>query len=121
MVKPDQNLLAALAACVTHARDLLEAAKIVQESGRANIAYHLATLALEEMGKRELYQIQDAATPVGEPPNWQSNAIQDHVKKLFWCFYSIGGIPDAVDQKIFFDKREAAADIHANRMADVSS
>jgi AbiV family abortive infection protein len=117
MAKPDQTLFAALEACVVHARDLLESAKIVQQSGRANVAYHLATLALEEMGKRELYKIQNAATAVGEPPKWQSNATQDHTKKLFWCFYSFGGIPEVVDQKIFFDKQEAAADIHANRMA----
>lgn len=71
MAKPDNELLQALSACVVHARDLVEAAKAVQSTGRSNIAYHLATLALEEMGKRELYGIQAAATAVGEPPKWQ--------------------------------------------------
>lgn len=117
MAKPNQTLLAALAACVAHARDLLEAAKIVQESGRANIAYHLAALSLEELGKRELYQIQDVAAAVGEPPRWQSSATLDHVKKLFWCFYSFGGIPEVIDYNAFLDKQEAAEDIHANRLA----
>jgi hypothetical protein len=56
----------------------------VQKSGRANIAYHLATLALEEMGRRELFQIQAAAASVGDVPPWQMNATQDHVQKLFW-------------------------------------
>ena len=40
MAKPDEKLIAALSACVVHARDLLESAKLVQASGRPNIAYH---------------------------------------------------------------------------------
>jgi AbiV family abortive infection protein len=117
MPKPDADFLAALRACVAHARDLIESAKAVQITGRSNIAYHLATLALEELGKREIYRIQRAAKSVGDPPKWQANATQDHVRKLFWCFYSLGRISDIVDQQQFFDKRDAAADIHANRIA----
>jgi hypothetical protein len=65
MPKPDDNLLASLSACVVHARDLVEAAKAVEAGGRSNIAYHLATLALEELGKRELYRIQAQREPLG--------------------------------------------------------
>ena len=90
MAKPDDRLIQALSACAAHARDLLEAAKAVQGTGRSNIAYHLATLALEEMGKRELYAIQEAATAVGETPKWQIRATDDHKTKLFWCFYGFG-------------------------------
>ena len=116
MAKPDERLVAALRACVVHARDLVDSAKLVQTSGRANIAYHLATLALEEMGRRELFQIQDAAASVGEVPPWQMNATQDHVQKLFWCFYGMGRVQDIIDQQQFFEKREAAADVHAIRL-----
>jgi AbiV family abortive infection protein len=116
MAKPDEKLIAACEACVLHARDLVESAKLVQASGRPNIAYHLATLALEEMGRRALFQIQEAAKSVGEVPPWQMNATQDHVQKLFWCFYSMGRVQDIIDQKQFFERREAAADIHAIRL-----
>jgi AbiV family abortive infection protein len=94
----------------------VESAKLVQTSGRANVAYHLATLALEEMGRRELFQIQEAAASVGDVPPWQINATQDHVQKLFWCFYCMGRLQDVVDQKQFFEKRETAAEIHAIRL-----
>jgi AbiV family abortive infection protein len=117
VAKPDKELMEVLGACVAHARDLIEAAKAVQNIGRSNIAYHLATLALEEMGKRQLYGIQAAATTVGEPPRWQIRATDDHKIKLFWCFYGFGGIPDIVDQQQFFEMRATAADIHANRVA----
>jgi AbiV family abortive infection protein len=117
MSKPSDELVAALDACVTHARDLLESAKAVQTSGRSNIAYHLATLALEELGKRELYAIQDTTKVTGDPRPWQSKATLDHEKKLFWCFYSYAQVSDIADQQQFFEKRDAAADIHSNRMA----
>jgi AbiV family abortive infection protein len=117
MATPDEKLLAALSACVAHARDLVEAAKAVQETGRSNIAYHLATLALEELGKRKLYEIQTASMAAGETPPWQIKATEDHRKKLLWCFYGSGELPDIIDQKIFFEMRDAAANIHAKRIA----
>jgi AbiV family abortive infection protein len=110
----DDAFIQACRACVVHARHLVESAKLVQESGRHNIAYHLAALALEEMGRRELYQLHEMASRYGEAPAWQSKATQDHVKKLFWCLYSFGSAAEFADQKQFFEKREAAADIHAN-------
>jgi AbiV family abortive infection protein len=117
MAQPDDKLIAACQACVLHARDLVESAKLVQSSGRANISYHLATLALEEMGRRELFQIQAAAATVGEVPPWQTAATQDHEQKLFWCFYGLASVQDIIDQKEFFERREAAVDIHAIRIA----
>jgi AbiV family abortive infection protein len=117
MAKPDKELLAALSACVVHARDLVEAAKAVQQTGRSNIAYHLATLSLEELGKRKLYEMQSAATAVGGPLPWQIRATEDHKKKLLWCFFGFGRLPDIVDQKQFFEMRDTAPDIHANRIA----
>jgi AbiV family abortive infection protein len=112
-----EALFEACQACVEHARHLLESAKLVQNSGRQNIAYHLATLALEEMGRREILQIREMADRSGEAPAWQSKATQDHTKKLFWCLYGIGQISDVSDQKLFLEKREAAADIHAIRLS----
>jgi AbiV family abortive infection protein len=99
MTKPDPDHLALLTACVVNARALLESARAVELAGHHNIAYHLATLSLEELGKREIYQLQEAAKAIGDPPSWQVSAVQDHVKKLFWCLYSLATIADVVDQR----------------------
>src|ERR1700745_445186 len=99
----DQNFLILLEACVVNARSLLDSAKAVENAGHHNIAYHLATLALGEVGKREIFQLQNVAKAVGDPPAWQLNAVQDHVKKLFWCLYSLGTVSDAADQAQFFE------------------
>jgi AbiV family abortive infection protein len=117
MAKPDQDHLALLTACVVNSRALLNSAKAVEQAGHHNIAYHLATLSLEELGKREIYQLQNVARAVGDPPPWQVNAVQDHAKKLFWCLYSLGSVSDATNQEQFFDKLKSAGEIHERRLA----
>jgi len=57
-VQPSDNKSAAMQACVEHAKALLESARAVQDTGHPNIAYHLAELALEELGRRELIGVQ---------------------------------------------------------------
>jgi AbiV family abortive infection protein len=104
MPAPSDDLISVLSACVVNARALVDSAQAVQALGHHNIAYHLATLSLEEMGKRAIYEIQDAAKSVGDPPAWQANAVQDHVKKLFWCLYTLGSVADITDQNLFFRK-----------------
>jgi AbiV family abortive infection protein len=73
--------------CEVHARDLANSARAVQTAGHPNVAYHLAVLSLEELGRRELIKLQAVATARDDPPSWLMKATTDHVKKLFWCFY----------------------------------
>src|SRR5713226_2484415 len=83
----DPQKRAAMQACIDHARALLDSAKAVQSSGHANIAYHLATLTLEELGRRELLAVQTIASTRDSQPAWMQKHTQDHIKKLFWCFF----------------------------------
>lgn len=81
-------MIEGMQACVVHARALLESARAVQASGHSNIAYHLAVLALEELGRRELFGVQSVASDRSEaPPAWSEKHTQNHVQKLFWCFF----------------------------------
>lgn len=107
----------AMDACVRHARDLVTAAKAVLASGQHNIAFHLATLALEEVGRRALIAVQDISSKATVPPAWPRKHEQDHVKKLFWCFF------DAMfeDGRITKERLESAEalsrNIHLDRLA----
>jgi AbiV family abortive infection protein len=83
LVPFDPTLFRAMQACVDHARHLAGSARLVHEAGRHNIAYHLAILALEELGRRELIAIKTIKQS-GDRPDRLS---QDHVQKLFWCFF----------------------------------
>ena len=53
-VQMDDTSILAMKACIAHSRSLIESARAVQESAHPNVAYHLAALALEELGRREL-------------------------------------------------------------------
>jgi len=83
----DEKTVAAMQACIDHARALLESARAVQATKHPNVAYHLATLALEEIGRRELIGVQSVSAKQSLPPAWPQKHTQDHVKKLFWCFF----------------------------------
>jgi len=105
----------AMEACVTSARHLVESAKAVQEAGKANIAYHLATAALEELGKRELYAIRSISSRETVPPSWPDKHAQDHIHKLFWCFFG-PGFYDTLTKKSLEDMQGLARVIHGKRL-----
>ena len=72
-------------ACLEHAEDLLVAADNLL-SKQPYLAYHISTLALEEVGKA--IQVGLAALPPRDtkPP---FSDIDDHVQKLFWALWSV--------------------------------
>ncbi len=113
----DAGIAAAMATCVAHATDLFESAKVVRASGRANIAYHLAALALEELGRRELLGVETIAGASSNPPAWPMKATQDHVKKLFWCFFGGNFLAERITKETFEDMIGLARRIHDTRLA----
>jgi AbiV family abortive infection protein len=107
---------AAMQACINHARALLDSAKAVQASGHANIAYHLATLTLEELGRRELLAVQTIASTRDQPPAWMQKHTQDHIKKLFWCFFGGGFLSEKWTKERVEGMDSLAKHIHAKRV-----
>lgn len=104
-------------ACVTHARDLLTAAKAVQSSGQHNIAFHLATLCLEEIGRRALLGVQEVSSKATVPPAWPQKHEQDHIKKLWWCFFDGMFENGVLTKRSLEDAQELARNIHFDRLA----
>lgn len=70
-------------ACFAHARDLIQAAELLQHNQLPHLSYHLATLALEEVGKAELIVMQAISRARGEEAAWISRQLESHTKKLF--------------------------------------
>jgi len=116
-LKPDPGLITAIQACVTHARDLLTSANAVEAAGQHNIAYHLAALALEELGRRELLGVQSIASKATVPPAWPAKNTQDHVKKLFWCFFGGGFFTGQITKERLDEMNGLAQHIHEKRLA----
>jgi AbiV len=80
------NKMAAMQACVDHARALLESARAVQRTGHPNIAYHLAVLTLEELGRRELIAVQMISETRPVPPAWVQNTVKIISRSSFGVF-----------------------------------
>lgn len=78
----------ARAACIQNAEELLRAAKQLASPNSAHIAFHLATLALEEIGKSAMVFMSSLdereASDRKRPLDW----IDDHERKLFWALWS---------------------------------
>jgi AbiV family abortive infection protein len=115
--KIDGKTVAAMQACVVHARALLESALAVEAANHPNIAYHLATLSLEELGRRELIGVQSITTKRPEVPAWPEKHTQDHIKKLFWSFFGMAFAYERLTGKTFEELTSLARVIHANRLA----
>lgn len=116
-VQIDRDSLQAMDACTAHARDLLASAQAVLAIGHHHIAYHLATLALEEIGKRELIGVQALSARSVVPPEWPAKHTQDHVQKLFWCFFGAQILDSRMNASKIDEMRNLARTIHFNRLA----
>ena len=105
------------AACVENAESLLNAATTMAgQQGSNHIAYHLAALALEEIGKSSMIFMSSLRTPGDEERKRPVDWIEDHERKLFWAIFSLrmdGKNPTEGIQQAF----EIARHIHETRLA----
>lgn len=104
--------------CLDHARDLIASTErvLANDSGFPNIAYHLAILALEEIGKAGML----AARSVGKhglDANWIDKRLDKHVDKIMWAVWSPNLLGGKIDPKAFTEARSFAESTHDRRMA----
>jgi len=104
-------------ACIDHARALLESARAVHAANHPNVAYHLAALALEEIGRRELIKVQPLASRHPDSPAWAAKHTQDHIRKLFWCFFGGALACQRLTGKAPEELTGMATFIHSTRLA----
>ena len=104
-------------ACLSHARDLINAAKrILKKRGLSNIAYHLAILALEEIGKAELVMMGYLAKKRDDAATWPEKGLENHVRKLFWALWGPSFGRDLITGEQIEQYRGLAKLIHEKRL-----
>jgi AbiV family abortive infection protein len=113
LVPFDSKLLAAMNACTRHAGDLIDSARLIQSAGKANIAFHLAILALEELGRRELLAVKS----IERSGDWADKFFQDHIQKLFWCFFGGGFAKRRITAQALEEMKGLATRLHSMRLA----
>jgi AbiV family abortive infection protein len=81
------------------------------------IAFHLATLALEETGKASLLAISATSAALGrEEPSIVITALDDHVRKLFWALWGPSIQSERVTVEQIESLRGMARHIHETRL-----
>lgn len=78
---------AAIESSRQHAADLIDAAKLIQAQF-PHLAYHFAVLALEEIGRGVLLVTKASVAQTGDETRALEDAMEDHVRKLFWALWS---------------------------------
>lgn len=104
--------------CLDHAGDLVTSAERVLANDNAypNIAYHLAILAMEEIGKAGMLASL-AAIGAALDKEMLERRLSDHVFKLMWAAWSPSMWEGKIDPKDFQDARQFAESTHARRIA----
>ena len=105
-----------LEACVSHATELMAAAKLLKGGGFLNFAYHLATLCLEEVGKAHLIFMNFLVAERSGDNRAKSWDTDDHVKKLFWALFSPLFGKELITRKLFESLQGLAKQIHERRL-----
>src|SRR3977135_3760747 len=102
--------------CQKNAESLLNAAKIARDTESFSVAYHLAALSLEELGKTVLVFGVASSTSDADELDVLHVRAEDHAKKLFLALWSptFGSAETSVHQMQEF--QEIARDIHEIRL-----
>lgn len=101
--------------CLEHAADLVASAeRLLPGNGFPNIAYHLAILALEEIGKAGMISSR-AVVGTARDTDWMNKRFDDHVWKIQWAVWT-PSLAGRIDPKQFEEARQFAQSIHARRV-----
>jgi AbiV family abortive infection protein len=117
-MKSPEEFKPPIEACLQNAEKLIASAKATALPGSFHIAFHLATMALEEIGKSSMIFLdalepnpavahQEAKTPL----KW----IDDHERKLFWAIW-LPGRENLRDWRTIPAAMDFARGIHKDRL-----
>lgn len=108
-----------IAACHKNAETLIAAAKSTRQPGSLHISYHLAALALEEVGKASMILLDSLREDFDSLEErslleW----IEDHERKLFWALW-LTRFNQEADWKSIPWAMELAKGIHETRLGSL--
>lgn len=103
-------------ACLANAEELVNSAKALKGKSTAHIRYHLAVLAMEEVGKAVLLSIEFGKLTLDEGYLEPNLTIDDHVKKLFWAIFTPFFEQKRLTKEDFESYRGFAKNLHGRRL-----
>ena len=103
-------------ACLENAEALVNSAKTLEGESTAHIRYNLAVLALEEVGKAVIFQMNALGATSDRDDDQRSISTDDHRKKLLWVFFSPFVEQGRIAPEYFKSDRELARRMHERRL-----
>ena len=76
------------AACLENAEALVNSAKTLEGENTAHIRFHLAALAIEEVGQSAIILLNSSSATLDRIDDQRHIPTDNHVKKLFWAIFS---------------------------------
>ncbi len=110
-----ENLKESINICLSHSKDLLETSKREVDCV-PNIAFHLATLSLEEIGKAELLMSNFAAKLEENEYASSENKMDDHIRKLFFALWGPYFSKNSITKETVRKLEGVAKNLHLNRI-----
>jgi AbiV family abortive infection protein len=98
-----------------HTAGLIEGAKTLFNRKLPHLAYHLALLALEEIGKLEVVLMGRVGTKE-EDAAYQKKLLDDHVGKIFWAFWGPTFTHNLIDPQQVQWHMDLATKLHEKRL-----
>lgn len=102
--------------CLKNAEDFVNAAKQVSGQSLQHIQYHIATLALEEIGKAELIEMSFVAGMNERDTTFGESSMENHVRKLFWAFWGPAFGKKIIAKQEIEQIQGLATNIHRRRL-----
>ena len=103
-------------ACLANAEALVNSAKTLKGKNAAHIRYHLAALAIEEVGQAVIILLNAASATLDRIDDQRIIPTDDHVKKLDWAISSPFIDQGRITKERFESNRELARGIHKRRL-----
>jgi len=102
--------------CLQNAEALLSVAERELNMGADHICFHLALLALEEIGKALLITTSTTIAVAGQDKTSLSTAFDDHEKKIFWALWGNFLRRDHYTKEEIVKNQELASGLHKHRL-----
>jgi AbiV family abortive infection protein len=109
---PDEPLVKG---SLDHTAGLLVGAEALLEKNLPHLAFHLALLALEEIGKLEVILMGRVSSEEDEAA-YQKKFLDDHVGKIFWAFWGPTFSRQMLDQQQIDWHQNLAKKLHEKRL-----
>jgi AbiV family abortive infection protein len=101
--------------CHQNAEDALKAAELLLRKGVNHIVFHLAILAMEEIGKIFILWHNLNAEETWEKDKY-TIPLDDHIKKLFWAIWGPSFGKEKISRESIEESRGMASQLHNQRL-----